>query len=49
MEREEKKEKKEDEMRQINEDYAAYTEAFLNEFVYQKPPQQEVKEKDKKK
>jgi hypothetical protein len=37
MQREEKKEKKEDEIRLINEDYNSFSESFLNEFVFKIP------------
>jgi hypothetical protein len=47
MQREEKKDKKEDEIKLINEEYNAFSEAFLNEFVYHIVP--EKKEEEPKK
>jgi hypothetical protein len=44
MMREEKKEKKEDEIKIINEDYNAFSEAFLNEFVFHKIPEKKEEE-----
>ena len=43
IQKEEKKEKKEDEIRVINEEYDSYTQEFLNEFVYHIKPEDEPK------
>ena len=49
IQREEKKEKKEDEFRLINEEYNTYSESFLNEFVYMISPEEKEPNSPKQK